>query len=154
MPETHSTSERTPSQEVVTQSADLFSNTKALGSVLRTSGTIVDAQFSDQKVPQIHNKLVIQVPAPSSGSGDAQEVVYVSVEVAQHLGDGVVRCIALEALGKISSGVPVADTGTPIKVPLAHKFLDACLMCLAAQSMAVQKLKRLQRWSVHRSAPH
>lgn len=140
-------------KKLVSTLSKLFKQTDDLGKVLRTSGTIVDAQFSDQKVPQIHNRLVIQVPAPTNGAGKKDESAYVSVEVAQHLGDGVVRCIALEPLGNISRGVPVADTGAPIKVPVGPQVLGHVFDVLGRNIDGEEQIKAKEEWSVHRNAP-
>jgi len=127
----------------------LFVDNGHLGLVLRTSGTIVDVQFSGQKLPQIHNQLVIKVPSCEKTG------VYslVSVEVAQHIGDGVVRCIALESLGNISRGVPVADTGAPIKVPVGPEVLGHVFDVLGRTIDGTQQVKGVEEWPIYRSAP-
>ncbi|MDQ5940918.1 MAG: F-type H+/Na+-transporting ATPase subunit beta, partial [Candidatus Dependentiae bacterium] len=127
----------------------LFANNDHLGLVLRTSGTIVDVQFSGQKLPQIHNQLVIKVPSCDKSG------IYslVSVEVAQHVGDGVVRCIALEALGNISRGVPVADTGAPIKVPVGPEVLGHVFDVLGRTIDGTAQVKGSEEWPIYRNAP-
>jgi len=127
----------------------LFSASDTLGVVLRTSGTIVDVQFAGQKLPQIHNRLVMKVPADPEVGGH----VLVSIEVAQHIGDGVVRCIALETLGNIARGVPVADTGSPIKVPVGPEVLGHVFDVLGRTIDGTGPVTGSEEWPIYRAAP-
>lgn len=131
----------------------LFEQQGALGCVLRTSGTIVDAQFVDQKVPPIHHRLIIQVPVGHNGDAQSGKHDYVSIEVAQHLGDGIVRCIALEPLGSIARGMPVADTGAPIKVPVGTQVLGHVFDVLGRVIDGGEQVQSEDEWSIHRPAP-
>ena len=87
------------------------------GTVLRVSGTIIDVQFPRDAAPNILNELIIELP---NGKGDTTPA---SIEVAQQLGDGIVRCIAIDNIFGISRGLPVIDTGSPIKVPVGNQVL-------------------------------
>jgi F-type H+/Na+-transporting ATPase subunit beta len=86
------------------------------GTIIHISGTIIDVQFSREKVPPIFNQLKIIF-------GDNAQEQSASIEVEQHLGDGIVRCIALENIFNISRGLTVIDTGGPIKVPVGKNIL-------------------------------
>ena len=77
---------------------------KNRGSVLRVSGTIIDVQFPRESAPDILNELLIEFHDKNHGAP-------ASIEVAQQLGDGIVRCIAIENIFGISRGFPVIDTG-------------------------------------------
>jgi F-type H+-transporting ATPase subunit beta len=127
----------------------LFTSAEQLGVVLRTSGTIVDVQFAGQKLPQIHNRLVMKVP----GDGDAGKYNLVSIEVAQHIGDGVVRCVALEALGNIARGIVVADTGSPIKVPVGPEVLGHVFDVLGRTIDGTDPVTGTEEWPIYRNAP-
>jgi F0F1-type ATP synthase beta subunit len=98
------------------------------GYVLAITGTIVDVQFPSESTPDILNELQILFPTKHS---ELQKKA--SIEVAQQLGDGVVRCIAIENIYNITRGLEVIDTGAPIKVPVGD---NATLL------MASQKLKQ------------
>lgn len=124
----------------------LFTDTEKLGSVLRTSGTVVDVQFKSREVPEINNLLVVNVSQDN-------ELSFVSIEVAQHMGDGVVRCIALEPLGKLSRGAPVADTGAPIKVPVGKQVLGHVFDVLGRTIDKTTVDTPTDYWSIHRPAP-
>jgi len=122
---------------------------KNTGKVLRISGTIVDVQF-DQKVPNIYNQLIID----TSVCIDSQCIDKINIEVAQHLGDGVVRCIALEPTDGINRGLPVIDTGSPIKVPVGPAVLGQVFDVLGRSlSGGDEKLKKCERWPIYRTAP-
>lgn len=125
-------------------------NEKNLGSVLRISGTIVDVQFDQKHVPNINNKLVIN----SSFCVDAKCKYEINLEVAQHLGDGVVRCIALEPTDGVNRGLPVLDTGAPIKVPVGPDVLGHIFDVMGRPLDNVEeKFKNCERWPIYRPAP-
>jgi F-type H+-transporting ATPase subunit beta len=149
--------DETPSQETTGTVGDaaLFGDTSSLGAVIRISGTIIDAQFSDQDVPAIHNRLVIRVDVHAMNGRKAEEkdYNYVSVEVAQHLGDGVVRCIALEPLGNIKRGAPTVDTKAPITVPVGAKTLGHVFDVLGRPIDGTTPEEAEQHWSIHRQPP-
>lgn len=91
---------------------------KNIGNILRISGTIIDVQFPKEAVPPIFNELKIMFPS-TQGSQERSS----RIEVEQHLGDGVVRCIALENIFGIQRGLEVVDTGHPIRVPVGKGIL-------------------------------
>lgn len=147
-----------PSERHTTEQREielLFADIAACGAVMRTSGTIVDIQFSDKGVPEIYNRLLIRVDAAPMGTSARSEMAYryVSVEVAQHLGDGIVRCIALEPLSNIKRGVPVADTGSPITVPVGVQTLGHVFDVLGRPIDGTDPQLDDKRWSIHRAAP-
>ncbi len=91
---------------------------KLIGHVLRVTGTIIDVQFNEEDTPHILNLLHIIIPA------DHERIEKkASVEVAQILGDGIVRCIALEDIEGIRRGLDVINTRGPIKVPVGNCVL-------------------------------
>ena len=90
---------------------------RPVGYVLQVAGTIIDVQFPAQQTPTILNELHIIFNKDGSSHTKA------SVEVAQQLGDGLVRCIALENIAGIRRGLSVIDTGSPITVPVGKGVL-------------------------------
>lgn len=121
----------------------------APGVILKISGTIVDVQFRPGSIPDIFNKLLIERPAESADL-PAQTI---SLEVVQHLGDGVVRCIALESLEGIGRELPVTDTGHPIQVPVGPQVLGRVFNVLGNVIDGGKPVTGTQEWSIHRSAP-
>ncbi|HBS48555.1 TPA: F0F1 ATP synthase subunit beta [Candidatus Dependentiae bacterium] len=127
-----------------------FENKKDLhcGFVLRISGAIVDVQFGEEKVPNIFNKLIVISNLIENGQPKK-----LSLEVAQHLGDGVVRCIALEPFDGVARGLKVIDTEEPIKVPVGKEVLGRVFNVLGDTIDQGPKIAAKEKWSIHRQAP-
>lgn len=118
------------------------------GSVLRISGTIVDVQFPRTSAPNILNELQVIL----SHDGESKQT-RASLEVAQQLGDGVVRCIAIENIYNIKRGLPVIDTGSPIQVPVGDKVLGRIFNVLGDTIDDKLPIKDSVRWPIFRPAP-
>ncbi len=86
--------------------------TENKGIVIRASGTIIDVEFPRNHIPAVYNELFIKLPTHIA-----------HLEVQQQLGDGIVRCVALENIFGIARGLEVTDTGGPIKVPVGDQTL-------------------------------
>lgn len=85
---------------------------KHIGKVLQVIGPVLDIQFEDGQLPELLNAIEID--------NHGEKLV---VEVAQHTGDNVVRCIAMNSTDGLVRGTEAVDTGEPIKVPVG----DQCL---------------------------
>ncbi len=131
-----------------------------IGKVLRISGTVVDVQFCEQAVPPILNKLLI------IRNSDNNEQAYnaaikqhladpntITLEIAQHIGDGVVRCIALEPLDGIRRGLDVIDTGGPIAIPVGKNVLGHVFDAIGRTIDGAKEPIQGPRWSIYRDAP-
>lgn len=118
------------------------------GTVLRASGTIIDVQFNADTIPAIYNKLQIIWPATNGAPAKTA-----NLEVEQQLGDGVVRCIALENIHGISRGLSVLDTGSPIKVPVGTVTLGRVFDVLGRPIDNGKPVAASETWPIHRSAP-
>jgi len=117
----------------------------AIGEVLRISGTIIDVQFNRDEAPAIPNKLIVHLT--EDGSRNAV------LEVAQQLGDGIVRCIAIEELYGIRRGLKVLDTGHPITVPVGPSVLGRIFNVLGQTIDDKPEFKAKERWSIFREPP-
>lgn len=113
------------------------------GTIIRVSGTVIDVQFKPDHVPDIYHELQIQWPDKKTAS----------IEVEQQLGDGIVRCIALENIDNISRGLPVVDTGNPITVPVGNVTRGRVFDVLGRTIDGGPKVQSGQRWSIYRPAP-
>ena len=82
------------------------------GTVTQIQGPVLDIRFADGQLPSLLN--AIEIPM-----GDRTIIA----EVSQHIGDNVVRCVAMSSTDGLQRGVEAADTGAPISVPVG----DACL---------------------------
>jgi F-type H+/Na+-transporting ATPase subunit beta len=125
-----------------------FQNTEKNGYVLAITGTIVDVQFPHESTPDILNELQILFPAHNSTPQKKA-----SIEVAQQLGDGVVRCIAIENIYTITRGLQVIDTGAPIKVPVGDKVLGRVFNVLGDAIDGKPEVETKERWQIFRTAP-
>ncbi len=85
-----------------------------VGKVLQVIGPVVDVKFEAEELPEIYNAIKIEV---------AEKKIDLIIEVAQHLGDDVVRCVAMTTTDGLVRGMPAADTGAPIKVPVGKGCL-------------------------------
>jgi F-type H+-transporting ATPase subunit beta len=119
-----------------------------LGFVMRVSGTISDIAFKPQYAPRIYNKLLITIPGQQ---GEPSKKA--SVEVAQQLGDGIVRCIALENIFGISRGLEVEDTGSAIQVPVGPSVLGRVFDVLGRPIDDNGPFSAAETWGIHRDPP-
>jgi len=131
-----------------------------IGKVLRISGTVVDIQFNERNVPEISHKLLImrqEKPSNAQLSHALQQTAadpnIINIEVAQHLGDGAVRCIALEPLDGIKRGLPVLDTRNPIHVPIGTPVLGRIFDAIGRPIDGKKEPLSGQTWSIYRPAP-
>ncbi len=123
----------------------------AAGHVLRISGTIIDVQFPQADTPSIFNKLLVAIP---QANGVSQKMHHIAVEVAQQLGDGIVRCIALEDISNISRQLPVENTGEPVRVPVGKVVLGRVFDVLGNTIDDLGPLADgVETWAIHRDAP-
>jgi len=115
---------------------------KSVGTVIQIMGPVLDIRFPDNALPALLS--AIQVP-----NGD-QTVV---CEVAQHIGDNVVRCIAMNATDGLKRGMRAIDTGAPIQVPVGEQCLGRVFNLLGQTIDEGAQIDALERWPIHRPAP-
>ncbi len=118
-----------------------MSNT-AKGRVSQVMGPVVDVAFEEGFLPSIYNALTMQ-------NGDKT----LTVEVAQHIGDNVVRCIAMSSTDGLKRGVAVIDTGKPISVPVGRDTLGRIFNVLGDTVDNKAFETETERWNIHRDAP-
>ena len=112
------------------------------GTVIQVMGPVLDIRFGDDELPQLLN--AIHIP-----HGDGMIVA----EVAQHIGDNVVRCIAMNSTDGLRRGVEATDTGAPITVPVGDECLGRVFNLLGQPIDNKEAVKGSEQWSIHRSAP-
>ncbi len=86
------------------------------GRVARVIGPVVDIEFPEDAIPDIYNALTVEIDL--SGQGEDENTFTLTLEVEQHLGDSLVRAIALKPTDGLVRGALVTDTGSPISVPV------------------------------------
>jgi F-type H+-transporting ATPase subunit beta len=127
-----------------------MANTKkeTQGRIARVTGPVVDIEFPHDSIPGIYNALTTELEV-------AGEKSVLTLEVAQHLGDDLVRAIALKPTDGLVRGQEVHDTGAPISVPVGDvtkgKVFDVTGEILNAEKG--QKIEIKERWPIHRTPP-
>jgi F-type H+-transporting ATPase subunit beta len=118
-----------------------------IGKVVQIAGTVIDVQFPRTATPPILNKIEVIIPK-STG-----EKTKAALEVAQHMGDGLVRCIALENLFGIRRDLDVRDTGAPIRVAVGEQVLGRVFNVLGEPIDGKPPLENVQLQSIFHEAP-
>jgi F-type H+-transporting ATPase subunit beta len=114
----------------------------AKGKVAQVIGTVVDAEFPPDELPTIYNAVEISM--------DGGTLV---AEVQQHLGNNLVRCLAMTGTEGLRRGAQVVDTGQPIAVPVGPATLGRLFNVLGEPLDQLGEVKAEERWPIHRPAP-
>ena len=112
------------------------------GTVIQVMGPVLDICFPDENLPQLLT--AIEIP-----NGE-QTIV---AEVAQHIGDNVVRCIAMSSTDGLQRGAEAVNTGTSISVPVGEACLGRVFNLLGQPIDEAGPVQTEERWPIHRSAP-
>ena len=115
---------------------------KHIGKVLQVIGPVLDIQFEDGQLPELLNAIEID--------NHGEKLV---VEVAQHTGDNVVRCIAMNSTDGLVRGTEAVDTGEPIKVPVGDQCLGRVFNLLGEPVDNKPAPAPEAYWPIHRPAP-
>ncbi|MDN6380382.1 MAG: F0F1 ATP synthase subunit beta, partial [Brevibacterium aurantiacum] len=124
----------------------------ATGRIARVTGAVVDIEFPPGNIPAMYNALHASVEASSAGLDSA----VITLETAQHLGDGMIRAIALKPTDGLVRGQDVTDTGAPISVPVGDVTLGTVFDTVgnALNLPEGETLEVTERWPIHRKAPN
>ena len=112
------------------------------GSVVQVVGPVVDICFDKGSIPAIYNALTMNIGEKT-----------LTVEVAQHIGDNTVRCIAMASTDGLTRGTPVIDTGKAISVPVGRETLGRIFNVLGDAVDNQPSPETEERWNIHRNAP-
>ena len=115
------------------------------GKMTQILGAVVDVQFEEGQVPAILNAL--------ETINEGNEGKTLVLEVAQHLGEGTVRCIAMDTTDGLVRGQEVTDTGTPISVPVGNGTLGRIMDVNGAPIDERGAVETKEYWPIHREAP-
>jgi len=119
----------------------------ATGRVARIIGPVVDVEFPSDAMPEIYNALHVDVTLGG-------ETKTLTLEVAQHLGDNMVRAISMQPTDGLVRGATVIDTGAPISVPVGDVTKGHVWNALGETlDVPTSSLEITERWSIHRKAP-
>src|SRR5579885_1385939 len=119
-----------------------------IGKVIQVSGPAVDVQFEEAKMPPIYQALRVvsdgfQVPTP----------INVILEVQQHMGEGRVRCVAMEATDGMVRGMKAIDLGGPISVPVGRATLGRVMNVIGEPVDQLGPINAKEKLPIHRPAP-
>lgn len=113
------------------------------GKIIQITGAVLDVRF-DSGLPALYNAVEIQ-------RTDGQDSVI--LEVAQHLGDNVVRCISMGSTDGLVRGMAAVDTGAPISIPVGEGTLGRMMNVLGRPIDNAGEVEARDKWSIHRKAP-
>ncbi|GAA4944578.1 F0F1 ATP synthase subunit beta [Yinghuangia aomiensis] len=125
---------------------------EATGRVARVIGPVVDVEFPVDAMPEVYNALKVTVDLTGQGEGEGLKTL--TLEVEQHLGDGIVRAVSMQPTDGLTRGASVTDTGSPIMVPVGDITKGVVFNALG-EPLNVEKAKFevAERWGIHRKAP-
>lgn len=115
-----------------------------VGTVVQVTGPVVDCRFSNEALPKIYNAVEIT---------DEARGIHLTVEVAQHLGDDMVRCVALSSTDGLVRGMEARDTGAAISVPVGDVTLGRVFNLLGRPIDNGAPIENVKRLPIHREPP-
>lgn len=113
-----------------------------IGHIVQIIGAVLDVKFTPENLPELYNAIEIT----------KQDGEKLTVEVAQHLGDDVVRCIAMSATDGLVRGMEAVDTGAPISVPVGDATLGR-IFNVTGEAVDGKPAPEVEKWAIHRPAP-
>ena len=112
------------------------------GTVVQVIGPVLDIRFADGSLPELLSAIEVE--------HNGRKVV---AEVAQHIGDDVVRCIAMNSTDGLERGISAVDTGSPITVPVGEECLGRIFNLMGDPVDEQPAPQTAHRWPIHRPAP-
>jgi F-type H+-transporting ATPase subunit beta len=119
-----------------------------VGRIVQIIGPVLDIEFPDGKAPAIYNAVIIEDAGTATGIP-----IHVVTEVAQHLGENRVRCIAMKPTDGMVRGMKAIDTGSPITVPVGNETLGRIMNVIGDPVDERGPINSKERWSIHRDPP-
>ena len=133
----------------MTSTATAETSTAVVGRVVRVTGPVVDIEFPHDAIPDIYNALKTAITI-------GEQSTEITLEVAQHLGDDVVRAISLKPTDGMVRGQEVRDTGGPITVPVGD-ITKGKVFNVTGDVLNLgegETFEVTERWPIHRKAPN
>src|SRR5580765_1015090 len=115
-----------------------------VGKIVQVIGPTVDVAFDPDKLPRILNAIIIE---------DAKRGIRLTVEVALHVGDNVVRCIAMDSTDGLVRGMTATDTGNPIMVPVGEIGLGRIFNLIGEPIDGKGPVDATMKYPIHRPPP-
>ncbi|MBN9682001.1 F0F1 ATP synthase subunit beta [Corallococcus interemptor] len=117
------------------------------GKITQVLGPVVDVEFPPGGLPEVYAAL--KVTNPNLGA----EKDNLTIEVAQHLGENTVRCIAMDSTEGLGRGMPVSNTGAPIQVPVGKATLGRIMNVTGEPVDEMGPVNATEYWPIHRAPP-
>jgi len=121
---------------------------EVVGKVLQVVGPVIDIQFESGHVPSIYNAIKVV-----SDGFETQYPIDITLEVAQHLGEGVAKCISMQPTDGVIRGMKAVDTGGPISVPVGSETLGRVINVLGEPIDKLGPVNAKKRYPIHRPSP-
>ena len=121
--------------------------TGSVGKVVQVIGPVVDVEFAPGKLPSIMNALMVNNPAIDDVPDN------LVIEVAQHLGDNVVRCVAMDQTDGLVRGMDVRDSGAPIMIPVGPNALGRIMNVVGRPVDGLGSIESDKMRPIHKAAP-
>src|SRR5712664_2513408 len=119
----------------------------APGRITQVLGPVIDVEFPPGGLPEVYTALKATNPSIS------KEADNLTVEVAQHLGENTVRCIAMDSTDGLARGLPVKSTGAPIQVPVGKETLGRILNVVGEPVDERGPVRATKYYPIHRAPP-
>lgn len=120
---------------------------KNVGRIIQVIGPVIDVEFPEGELPAIYNAVKITNPRISDKEWN------LTAEVAQHIGERVVRCIAMDTTDGLVRGMKVIDTGAPITMPVGREVLGRLLNVIGEPIDEMGPVEAKKYYPIHRPAP-
>ncbi len=119
----------------------------SMGRITQVLGPVVDVEFPTGSLPEVYTALKLSNPGISNQADN------LTVEVAQHLGENTVRCIAMDTTDGLARGLPVKSTGAPIQVPVGKETLGRILNVVGDPVDERGPVRATKYYPIHRLPP-
>ncbi|MEL1133579.1 F0F1 ATP synthase subunit beta [Desulfitobacterium sp. THU1] len=115
-----------------------------IGKIVQIMGAVVDVEFASEALPEIYSAIKVTVP---------EKKIDLTLEVAQHLGNNTVRCVAMSSTDGLQRGMQALDTGAPITVPVGPATLGRIFNVLGVAIDNGPEVHTETTYPIHRPAP-
>ncbi|MGH7844484.1 MAG: F0F1 ATP synthase subunit beta, partial [Candidatus Binatia bacterium] len=119
----------------------------SMGKITQVLGAVIDVEFSNSALPSIYNALKVSNPAISEQQWN------LTLEVAQHLGENTVRCVAMDTTEGLVRGMDAMDTGAGITVPVGAETLGRVLNVIGEPVDEKGPVNAKKSYPIHRPTP-
>ena len=145
---------KAPEQKAVQSEVKAENSAAKTGRVVAVQGSVVDVEFPVGHIPDIYNALTVEIHNTAKEEGE-QATATITLEVEEHMGDSIVRCISLDPTDGLVRGSSVTDTGSQIEVPVGDVTLGHVFNAKGdiLNKKPGEQIRVKERWNIHRDPP-